>query len=106
MAYQQTSQYYGQLSCTTFGGGVGLRWQPREETILSVRGGPQLDAPSCHNQQGFAYSASFSMKAGGRAQLYFISDRQPVTGYLGPGLWQNDVSGGNQRQFIQRPGCR
>jgi hypothetical protein len=28
-----------------------------------------------------------------------MSDRQPVTGYLGPGLWQNDVSGGYQRQF-------
>lgn len=102
VAYQQTSQYYGQLSCTTFGGGAGIRWQPREETIVSLRGGPQLDAPSCHNQQGFAYSASFSMKAGRRAQLYFISDRQPVTGYLGPGLWQNDVSGGYQRQFSFR----
>ncbi len=102
VAYQQTSKYYGQLNCATFGGGAGIRWQPREDTVLTMRGGPQLDTPSCDNQQGFSYSVSFSTKVVGRAQLYLMSDRVPVTGYLGPGLWQNDISGGYQRQIFSR----
>ena len=98
-AFQQDSKYYLDLSCVAFGGGAGMLWRPREGTVLSLQGGPQLNTPGCKSQQGFAYGVSFSTKTPGRAQLYFTSDRQAVTGYLGPGLFQNDVSGGYERQF-------
>jgi hypothetical protein len=97
IGYAQSSQYYLGLRCNTFGGGVGIRWQPRQNTQVAVKGGPQIDTPDCKAQQGFSYSASFSTRVTGRAQLYLLSERQPVTGYLGPGLWQDSVSGGYSR---------
>ncbi len=102
LAYAQTSKYYGELQCTTVGGGMGLRWVPRENTVLAFKGGPQLNTASCHNQQGFAYSASFSTSVTGRASLYATANREPVTGFLGPGLWQNNISAGYQRQILRK----
>lgn len=99
IAYQQTSQYYGDISCTSFGGGIGVQWQPRQNAAISLKGGPQLDAPACKSQQGFDYNASFAYKLPGRSQVYLLAGRQPVTDFLGPGLWQDSVSGGYSRQF-------
>jgi hypothetical protein len=99
VSYAQNSRYYGDLLCTTVGGGVGLRWQPRENTLISFRGGPQFDTASCKAQQGFAYNVSFTTKVVGRAQLFFSADRVPVAGFLGAGLWQDDVTGGYERQI-------
>jgi len=97
--YQQTSKYYLDLNCAAFGAGAGLRWLPREGSTLSIQGGPQINTSGCKGQQGFAYGASFSTMVPGRAQVYFTADRQAVTGYLGPGLFQNDLSAGYQREF-------
>ena len=102
LAYQQTSRYYGDLQCTAFGGGVGLAWKPRAETTLSIQGGPQLNSPNCRNQQGFSYHAFISSKVTARSQLYVRGDRQPLIGFLGPGLWQDDVSAGYQRAFSSK----
>jgi hypothetical protein len=99
LIYEQNSRYYGDLNCTAIGAGVGVQWQPRESTLISVKGGPQIDSPGCKNQQGFSYSTSISRKILGRAQVFLTADRQPVIVYLGPGLWQDDVSGGYARQF-------
>lgn len=99
LGYQQTSQYFGELRCTTFGGGAGFRWQPRESTQFSFKGGPQFNSPSCKSQQGYTYSAAFSTRLPGRSQFYLVADREPTASYLGPGLWQDDVSGGFERQF-------
>ena len=97
--YEQNSRYYGDLKCTAVGAGVGLRWQPQESTLISVKGGPQIDSPGCKSQQGFSYSTSLSRKLLRRSQLFLSADRQPVISYLGSGLWQDDVSGGYERQF-------
>ncbi|WP_263357931.1 hypothetical protein [Acidicapsa ligni] len=99
LAYQQTSQYYGTLSCTTFGGGAGIRWQPLQSTMLVLKGGPQINAPICKSQQGFSYSVSLATKLSGKSQFYLLAGRQPVTGYLGPGLWEDSFSGGYHRQI-------
>lgn len=97
-AYGQSTYYYGSLRCESYGGGIGFRWQPDERTSLSVSGGPQLSTRACGNQQGFAYSTSFSTRLSGASQVYLLSARQPATSYLGPGLWQDSISGGYQRQ--------
>lgn len=102
LAYEQTSQYYLDLHCATIGGGFGLTWQPRADAKLSVQGGPQFNSPGCNQQQGFSYHVSFSSNISGKSQFYFRGDRQPVNGFLGPGLWQNNVSGGYQRKFSMR----
>jgi len=100
LGYQQTSYYYyGPLKCTTFGVGAGFNWQPRQSTFLSVKAGPQLDTPSCGTRQGLSYSVKLATKLTGSSQIYFLAERQPVTAYLGPGLWQDGVSGGYQRQL-------
>jgi hypothetical protein len=98
VAYGQSTYYYGSLRCGSYGGGIGLRWQPDERTSLSVSGGPQLSTQACGNQQGFAYSVSLSTRLSGASQIYLLSARQPATSYLGPGLWQDSVSGGYQRK--------
>jgi hypothetical protein len=102
LVYQQTFQYYLDLHCTTLGGGFGVAWQPRAGAKLSVQGGPQLNSPGCNEQQGFAYHAYFSSNITGKSQFYLRGDREAVNGFLGPGLWQNDVSGGYQREFSIR----
>jgi len=99
LIYEQNSRYYGDLKCTAIGAGAGLRWQPRESTLISVKGGPQIDSPGCKSQQGFSYSTSISRKLPRRSQLFLSADRQPVISYLGSGLWQDDVSGGYERQL-------
>jgi hypothetical protein len=97
--YGQTAKYYGDLKCATFGGGVGIRWQPRVDTLISLRGGPQFDTPGCKSQQGFAYSASFTTKVVARAQFFLTANRVAVAGFLGAGLWQDDITGGYERQL-------
>jgi hypothetical protein len=97
LVYGQSSVYYGSLHCESYGGGLGLRWHPSEQTTVSLSGGPQLDN-SCGSQQGFAYSASLSTNLSDKAQFYLLSDRQPTASYLGPGLWQESASAGYQRQ--------
>lgn len=97
LAYGQSSSYYGALSCESYGAGIGVRWQPMEQTTISLSGGPQLDK-SCGSQQGFAYNASVSTNLSDKAQLYLLAGRQPTASYLGPGLWQQSASAGYQRQ--------
>jgi len=97
--YEQSSRYYGDLKCTAIGAGVGIRWQPRESTLISLKGGPQIDTPGCNSQQGFSYGASIARKLPRRSQLFVTADRQPVVSYLGSGLWQDDVSAGYERSF-------
>lgn len=99
--YEQSSKYFLDLNLVSIGAGAGIRWQPREGTSVSLQGGPQFNTstPSSKGQQGFAYAASLGTMVSGRARLYLMTDRQAVTGNLGPGLWQNDVSGGYQRRF-------
>jgi hypothetical protein len=99
LVYGQNSKYLGDLKCTAFGGGVGIRWQPQESTLLSLKGGPQIDTPGCKSQQGFSYAAFISRKLPHRSQLSATADRQPVISYLGSGLWQDDISGGYDRQI-------
>jgi hypothetical protein len=102
LAYGQTSEYYLDVHCNTVGGGVGITWQPSASAEVSLQGGPQLNSPACNQQQGFSYHAYFSNNITGQSQFYIRSDRQAVNGFLGPGLWQNDVSGGYQRKFLAR----
>jgi hypothetical protein len=100
IAYGQNAYYYGSLHCESYGGGFGLHWRPSERTLLSVSGGPQINVSECGSQQGFAYSVSFSTRLSGKSQIYVLSDRQPTTSYLGPGLWQESSSAGYQRQVL------
>jgi hypothetical protein len=102
IAYVQPAYYYGSIHCVSVGGGVGLRWRLRDQTILSLSGGPQLDAPECGSQQGFSFNAAFSTRLSGKSQVYLLGARQPTTSYLGPGLWQTSVSGGYQRQLATK----
>ena len=99
LVYEQTSQYYLDIHCTTVGGGFGVTWEPRSHIELSLQGGPQLNSSGCQADQGFSYHAYLSSNIRGQSQFYVRGDRQPVNGFLGPGLWQNDVSGGYQRKF-------
>lgn len=102
IAYVQPAAYYGSIHCLSVGGGIGFRWHVRDQTVLSLSGGPQLDAPECGKQQGFSYSAAFSTRLSGKSQIYLLSARQPTTSYLGPGLWQTSASGGYQRQVATK----
>ena len=97
-AYQSSSQYYGTISCTTFGAGVGVRWQPRDGVFFAASGGPQVDAPVCKAQQGASYNLSFATRLPQRSQMYLESAREPTSGYLGPALWQDSITAGYQRQ--------
>ncbi len=97
--YDQTSYYYGAFHCDSFGLGAGINWKVRENTFVSVAAGPQIDAAGCGKQQGFAYKAAFGTKISAKSQVYVSSDRQMTTAYLGPGLWQEDVSAGYQREL-------
>lgn len=100
-AYAQISQYYGSLSCDSFGFGLSLRWQLNNSTSLSASGGPQLDAPNCGAQQGASYHVTLTRQLTGRSELYFLSKREPGTSYLGPGLWQDSASAGYAHQIAR-----
>jgi hypothetical protein len=102
IAYVQPAYYYGSIHCVSVGGGIGFRWHLRDQTVLSLSGGPQLDAPECGSQQGFSFSAAFSTRLSGKSQVYLLAARQPTTSYLGPGLWQTSTSGGYQRQVATK----
>ncbi len=102
--YGQNANYYGDLSCTAVGSGVGVRWQPQASTTIEAKGGPQIDSPGCKSQQGFAYNASVLRKLPWRSQVYLSGDRQPVISYLGSGLWQDDISSGYERFFQKANG--
>ena len=97
VGYGQGAQYYAGLRCSTFGGGGGIQWQPRMGMYVFAKGGPQIDTSDCKSQQGFAYSVSFATQLTAKSQIYVLSERQAVSGYLGPGLWQDSVSGGYSR---------
>ena len=99
--YAQDSHYYGSLHCESYGVGVGFQWKPSEKTSIAMSAGPQFDTPECSIQQGFAYSLSISTSLSGKSQMYLLSGRQPATSYLGPGLWQENVSAGYQRQVTR-----
>jgi hypothetical protein len=100
--YGRGFYYYGAINCPSFGGGVGLRWQIREKTSISISGGPQISSSSCGSQQGFSYDVAFSTRLSEKSQIYLLAARQPTTSYLGPGLWQVSASGGYQRQVVAR----
>jgi len=96
--YEQNSYYYGTIHCASLGGGVGLKWQARERTALSLSGGPQFNTSSCGGKQNFSFSTAFSTRLSEKSQIYLLAARQPTASYLGPGLWQMSASGGYQRQ--------
>jgi hypothetical protein len=102
IAYAENDYYYGSINCQSFGAGIGFKWHIRDQTFLSLNGGPQLDAPSCKSQQGFSYSAAFSTRLSRKSQIYLLTARQPATSYLGPGLWQVSSSGGYQREVAAK----
>ena len=97
-AYAQNSQYYGSLHCDSYGGGLGLDWTSGPRTSVSLSGGPQFDAAECGAQQGFAYRVSADTRISARSGIYLLSEREPGTSYLGPGLWQSSLSAGYSRQ--------
>jgi len=99
VGYITLSRFYGDLKCTTVGGGSGIRWQPKERLLLSLRGGPQLNTPSCRAQESFSYSGSITTKMLNRSQFFLTADRIPVAGNLGAGLWQDDITGGYERRI-------
>ena len=100
-AYALNSYYYGSLHCESHGVGVGLRWRPSEKTSLTMSGGPQFETPECGAQQGFAYNVALGTSVSGKSQIYVLAGRQPTTSYLGPGLWQDNVSAGYERQVTR-----
>jgi hypothetical protein len=98
-AYGESSYINGFTDCTSFGGGIGLKWQAGERTFLSLSGGPQLETSACGNQLEFSYNAAFSTRLSYKSQIYLLASRQPTASYLGPQLWQLSVSGGYQRRI-------
>jgi hypothetical protein len=101
-AYGSGFYYYGNINCPSFGGGIGLLWQIRVKTSLSVSGGPQISSASCGNQQGFSYNVAFSTRLSAKSQIYLTAARQPTTSYLGPGLWEVSAFGGYQREVMAK----
>ncbi|WP_263383689.1 hypothetical protein [Granulicella arctica] len=100
--YGQVSRYYGNISCSSFGIGMGLKWERNQRESLTLSGGPQLNTTACEKQQGVNFSANFSMALTGRSHMYVLASRQPATSYIGPGLWQTSVAAGYQRQIGNR----
>jgi hypothetical protein len=100
LSYGRVSEYYGDVACWAFGGGVGIVWHPGDNSEISLNGGPQLNSPGCKRQQGFSYDASLSEGLPRRAKIYLLASRQPGTGSLGGGLWQDNVSAGYQREIF------
>jgi hypothetical protein len=101
-AYGQTYHYYGAITCTSFGGGLGFKWHALDRTFLAFSGGPQLNSASCGRQQGFSFDTALSSRLTGKSQVYLLAARAPAVSYLGPGLWQTSISGGYQRRMLQR----
>lgn len=99
LGYEQTSGYYGGLSCLSIGGGTGLAWQPRERLSIAMGAGPLFSTSSCKNPPQFSYNVSLSAGLPRRSQAYFRASRQPSSGYLGPGLSQDEVAAGIRRQM-------
>jgi hypothetical protein len=99
LGYEQTSGYYGGLSCLSVGGGAGLAWQPRERVSIAMGAGPLFSTSSCKNPPQFSYNVSISAGLPRRLQAYLRASRQPTTGYLGPGLSQDEVAAGIRRQM-------
>jgi hypothetical protein len=98
MVYGQGSHINGSIDCTSVGGGIGLEWQPRERTTLSLSGGPQIDMSACGSQLEFSYNAAFSTRLSEGSQIYLLASRQPTASYLGPELWQVSFAGGYQKR--------
>jgi hypothetical protein len=101
-AYAQSSYINGTIDCASFGGGIGVTWQASERTSLSLRGGPQFDMSACGSQLEFAYNAAFSTRLSSKSQIYLLASRQPTVSYLGPTLWQLNVSGGYQKRIASK----
>jgi len=98
-AYGQMFYGYGAINCTSVGGGIGVTWTIRERTSLQLSGGPQVNSAACGNQLGFIFSGQFSARLSAKSQFYGLASREFGTYYLGPGLWQNSISAGYQRQL-------
>jgi hypothetical protein len=96
MSYGDVARYYGELHCWSYGGGVGFLWRPGELSFLDVSVGPQLDSPSCGEQQNVSYRAAYSARLTQRSQAYFTAQRQMAGVYAGPGIWEQSVTSGYQ----------
>jgi len=103
-AIGQFSESYGSISCSSFGTGISLDWQVNEKTFLEVGGGPQFTSKACSSGPNLSLRAAFGAKISGRSQVYATANRQLAASYLGPGIWQDNVSAGYERR-ISRVGA-
>jgi hypothetical protein len=97
--YGQVARYYGALHCYGYGGGIGLTWRPGEHSFLQLGAGPEFDSPACGKQQNVAYRVGYSARLTERSQVYLLSARETAGIYVGPGLWEQTVSAGYQREL-------
>lgn len=106
LVYGQMSQYYGDLKCEGFGGGMGVHLQFSENTSMTAEAGPQITTTKCGSQQGYTFSFGYSTRVSRNLQLYFVGNRLPMVSYLGPGVWQSGASGGMQYQVSRAATAR
>lgn len=99
--YAQGIHYYGNLSCSGVGMGVGAHWRMGEKTSLTAEAGPQINS-GCGQTFGYTYSFGYSTHLSGKAQLYLLASRQPMISYLGPGISQTSASAGMQYEVSPR----
>lgn len=96
MGYADGERYYGALHCWSYGAGAGFLWRPGELSFLDVSVGPQLNSPSCGQQQNVSYRVAYGARLTQRSQAYLTSQRQTAGVYAGPGLWESSVTAGYQ----------
>jgi hypothetical protein len=96
MSYAQAARYYGELHCWSYGAGLGFFWRPGERSFLDVSAGPQFDSSTCGRQQNVSYRVAYSARLTERSQAYLTSQRQMAGVYVGPGLWEQNVTAGYQ----------
>lgn len=96
MSYAQTARYYGAFHCWSYGAGFGILWRPGELSFLDISAGPQFDSSSCGSQQNFSYRVAYSARLTQRSQAYLTSQRQNAGVYVGPGIWEQNVTAGYQ----------
>lgn len=99
VTYGEMGRYYGALHCYIYGGGVGLTWQPGPHSFLQISGGPAVDSPACGRQQNLAYRVGYSARITERSQVYLMSSRETAGIYVGPGLWEQTLTAGYQRNL-------
>lgn len=96
MGYADGERYYGALHCWSYGAGAGFLWRPGELSFLDVSVGPQINSPSCGQQQNVSYRVAYGARLTQRSQAYLTSQRQTAGVYAGPGLWEQSVTAGYQ----------